>query len=175
MTIGQQIKIARRKAGLTQKELAEKAGTATGTIQQYEMGKRQPRLEQLTEIARVLNLPVQSFLESNNEEPPQLQEKTLETVVKDLLEVIYGVHTVREVKDDSGNVIDSFDVYGAKSNAWAVSYDAQHIFESTIYGTVTGLMSAIQSMPDSLEDEIRRDYDREQVEQNVMKTAETEE
>lgn len=43
MTTGQRIKAARKKAGMTQKEIAEKAGTATGTIQQYELGKRQPR------------------------------------------------------------------------------------------------------------------------------------
>ena len=54
MSIGQLIKEARKAVGLTQRELAEKAGTATGTIQQYELGKRQPRLEQLQKIADVL-------------------------------------------------------------------------------------------------------------------------
>ena len=52
MTIGQRIKEA------TQRELAEKAGTATGTIQQYELGKRQPRIEQFQAIADVLNVDV---------------------------------------------------------------------------------------------------------------------
>lgn len=58
MTIGQRIKEARKSAGLTQRELAEKAGTATGTIQQYELGKRQPRIEQFQAIADVLNVDV---------------------------------------------------------------------------------------------------------------------
>lgn len=56
MTIGQRIKQARKNAGLTQRELAEKSGTATGTIQQYELGKRQPRTEQLQRIAAALNV-----------------------------------------------------------------------------------------------------------------------
>ena len=42
---GDYIKIARQKAGLTQKQLAEKVGLATITIQQYERNLREPRLE----------------------------------------------------------------------------------------------------------------------------------
>lgn len=40
--IGHQIKEARKKAKLTQAELAEKVGVATITIRQYESGKRFP-------------------------------------------------------------------------------------------------------------------------------------
>lgn len=58
MTIGQRIKEARKTIGLTQRELAEKADVATGTIQQYELGKRQPRIEQLQRIAAALNVDV---------------------------------------------------------------------------------------------------------------------
>lgn len=54
MDVGQRIKEARKRAGLTQKGLATQIGVATGTIQQYELGKRQPRLEQLSKIARAL-------------------------------------------------------------------------------------------------------------------------
>lgn len=62
MNIGQRIKEARKNAGLTQRELAEKSGTATGTIQQYELGKRQPRLEQLRAIAAALGVQVVDLL-----------------------------------------------------------------------------------------------------------------
>ena len=62
MTIGQRIKEVRKSAGLTQRELAEKSGTATGTIQQYELGKRQPRIEQLQAIASVLGVTTNYFL-----------------------------------------------------------------------------------------------------------------
>ena len=56
MNVGKSIKNARKKSGLTQKELAAKLGLATGTIQQYELGKRQPRLDQLRKIADALNV-----------------------------------------------------------------------------------------------------------------------
>ena len=42
--IGKKIKQYRKSADLTQKQLAQKCGYATGTIQQYELGKRSPRL-----------------------------------------------------------------------------------------------------------------------------------
>lgn len=58
MTIGQRIQRSRKGKNLTQKELAAKLGLATGTIQQYELGKRQPRLEQFKAIASALDVDV---------------------------------------------------------------------------------------------------------------------
>lgn len=58
MTIGERIKTARSNAGLTQRALAEKSGIATGTVQQYELGKRQPRIEQLQKIADALEVDI---------------------------------------------------------------------------------------------------------------------
>ena len=55
---GKNIKEARKKAGLTQKELADASGVAKITIQQYEAGKRQPRLEQLMKIAEAMKIKV---------------------------------------------------------------------------------------------------------------------
>ena len=73
MTIGQRIKEVRKSAGLTQRELAEKSGTATGTIQQYELGKRQPRIEQLQAIASALGVTTNYFLTGEKKEVrPQL-------------------------------------------------------------------------------------------------------
>lgn len=62
MNIGEHIKECRKAAGLTQKELAQKCNLATGTIQQYELNKRQPRLEQLQIIADVLGVHTEVLL-----------------------------------------------------------------------------------------------------------------
>lgn len=59
MTIGQNIAKYRKIAGLTQKELAKRCNCATGTIQQYELEKRTPKINNLSTIARVLNIPVE--------------------------------------------------------------------------------------------------------------------
>ena len=58
MEIGQSIQEARKKAKLTQKELAEKVGIATITIQQYERGVRTPKIETIQKIAQALNIDV---------------------------------------------------------------------------------------------------------------------
>lgn len=55
-SVGQRIKEARKKVGLTQKELADRIGVSTTTIQQYELGKRQPRFEQAAAIADALGV-----------------------------------------------------------------------------------------------------------------------
>ena len=56
-SIGRNIKKFRLAAGLTQKELAERCELATGTIQQYELGKREPRIEQQKLICDKLEIP----------------------------------------------------------------------------------------------------------------------
>ena len=61
MTIGESIKEYRKKKGLTQKELAEKVGVATGTIQQYELNKRSPRPDIMETISRVIDLPYREY------------------------------------------------------------------------------------------------------------------
>ena len=59
---GELIRTARKHAGLTQKELAEKSGVAKITIQQYEAGKRQPRLDQLEMLADAMKMDIGELL-----------------------------------------------------------------------------------------------------------------
>lgn len=56
MNLGECIRNARKKAGYTQKTLAQKSGLAEITIRQYETNKREPRLEQIEKIAAALEL-----------------------------------------------------------------------------------------------------------------------
>lgn len=58
MDLGSNIKKYRKEAGLTQKELAEILKVAVGTVQQYELGKRQPRLEMINRIAGALGVGI---------------------------------------------------------------------------------------------------------------------
>lgn len=62
MSYGLNIKAARKNIGMTQEQLAQKCGMAAITIQQYERGVRQPRLEQLQTIATVLKVPVYALI-----------------------------------------------------------------------------------------------------------------
>lgn len=62
MTIGERIKAARKRCKLTQKQLAEAADVATGTIQQYELGKRAPKAEILIKLSDILEISAQYLL-----------------------------------------------------------------------------------------------------------------
>lgn len=56
MTVGEKIKIRRKKLHMSQGELARKCGMSLMSIRRYEDGERDLRLEDLTKIAGALNL-----------------------------------------------------------------------------------------------------------------------
>ena len=58
METGERIKKARKKYGLTQKELAKKLGTTQANISQYEVGNRKPKIETLDRIAKAIGCPI---------------------------------------------------------------------------------------------------------------------
>lgn len=62
LIIGTKIRLFRNKKKWTQKELAEKANLATGTIQQYELGKRTPSIETLQNLARILDVSIDDII-----------------------------------------------------------------------------------------------------------------
>ena len=81
--IGENIKKYRKLAGLTQKELAERTGLAKGTIQQYELNKREPKYHILEKLANALNIDildllVNKFYTNSNDEICILIDKTTE-------------------------------------------------------------------------------------------------
>lgn len=64
-TIGKTIAKYRKQKNLTQKELAKKCECATGTIQQYELGKRKVSIEKLKIIANALEVDTQTLIQDN--------------------------------------------------------------------------------------------------------------
>ena len=68
MTIGDRIKAARKKAGLTQVKLSEISGVAAISIHQYEAGKRHPQLVQIQALSNALNVPM-SYLMGDTDDP----------------------------------------------------------------------------------------------------------
>ena len=61
-TWGERIKLAREAANLTQEQLGEKLGVTGVTIMRYEKNQRQPRLGQLSKIAKALNTTVYEMM-----------------------------------------------------------------------------------------------------------------
>lgn len=64
MNIGHNIKIFRKKKGLTQKDLAEKIGVTSVTIQNYENNRRRPDFVVLNEIADALSCKLLDLVEN---------------------------------------------------------------------------------------------------------------
>lgn len=63
MEIGDKIRLSRKKAGITQKELAERIGVTTRSIQYYESNIRKPQTtEIIIKLAAALDEDVKYFL-----------------------------------------------------------------------------------------------------------------
>lgn len=58
MTVGEKIRSVRKEKGLSQKELAEKLGVSQSNYSQYEVCKRNAKIETLERIADALEVPV---------------------------------------------------------------------------------------------------------------------
>lgn len=56
MELGENIQKARKAAGMTQKELAEKLGVSAPNISQYERGTKTPKIETVKRIAHALGV-----------------------------------------------------------------------------------------------------------------------
>ena len=61
MKINEKIKQARKAAGLTQKQVAEKLGVTKQSYAFYEYGTRRPRLNKLKQIAEVCGVGLDYF------------------------------------------------------------------------------------------------------------------
>ncbi|MBQ7886215.1 MAG: helix-turn-helix transcriptional regulator [Clostridia bacterium] len=61
-TIGQNIRTARKEAGLTQEQMAEKLKMSQLHFGRLERGERPASLEQIAQIAQVLRVPLASLL-----------------------------------------------------------------------------------------------------------------
>ena len=59
------LKVARVKKKLTQRQLAELVGVSVSTINRIETGKQVLRVDMLNKLANILEVPVNELLESN--------------------------------------------------------------------------------------------------------------
>lgn len=68
MNIGENIKNARKAAGISQKELAERTGVYQKDISRWENGERTPTVAALAQICKVLQVSADDVLELNGKE-----------------------------------------------------------------------------------------------------------
>ena len=66
MSIAENIKQYRKKRGITQKQLAEKTGLAVITIQQYEAGKYNPKMNAITQLCIALDCKITDLIDDES-------------------------------------------------------------------------------------------------------------
>lgn len=99
MDFGDKIREIREKRGLSQKELAVKIGVAKSTYSLYESGKREPDVEKIKKIAKVLEVSGDDLLDidvSYNNFNPILD--TTETLL---------IEKYRSISDDGKTLINN--------------------------------------------------------------------
>lgn len=63
MSVGQTIQNARKKAGLTQEQLAAKVFVTRQAVSRWEMGESEPGIDMRKLLASILNVPVAELLD----------------------------------------------------------------------------------------------------------------
>ena len=100
MSTGEKIKIARKKAGLTQRELGEKLGVSQSAVGQFEMDRSNPNLETLEKIASALKTPISELLDNNfaNTREWKELEKLRDKTEKESTETLSAIlNTLKEI------------------------------------------------------------------------------
>jgi transcriptional regulator with XRE-family HTH domain len=97
--VGARIRDARQRAGLSQSELALKVGKLQDAISRYEQGRRALKLNELLQIAKVLDVSIGDLIVENDVDiPPSNALATVaEAAVKEtLLQLFFGKTETRE-------------------------------------------------------------------------------
>lgn len=67
MTLGEKIKSARKRCALSQEQLAQKLCVSRSAVAKWETGKGMPDVENLVQLARLLNVSVDSLLSEDGD------------------------------------------------------------------------------------------------------------
>lgn len=104
-TLGKQLKALRVKKGMTQEQLAQKLNTTKAAISRYEKDQRQPRLEQITEMAMILDASPDDlyylFLGSSEFKDDRGEYATRMNAMSKWVETITGANGIIDSIDNS--------------------------------------------------------------------------
>lgn len=92
MTIGEKIREARKNAGLTQAQMAEKISVSRQAITKWESDRGIPDIANLKEISSLLNISIDYLLDNNT-------EYMLNTIKEEIDLTKYGKKFKKKIKD----------------------------------------------------------------------------
>jgi transcriptional regulator with XRE-family HTH domain len=70
MSFGETLAHLREAAGLTQVQLAERAGVAIDTLRRWEQGRNLPRIDDAYRLAKALGVPINKVVVGSDMDPP---------------------------------------------------------------------------------------------------------
>lgn len=82
-TIGQKIKLFRKKLGLTQDEFADKYGFSIGQIKHWETDRHQPDVESIISLCSIFKITSDTLIGFENEQNDPLLDLLLSDIQKD--------------------------------------------------------------------------------------------
>lgn len=160
MNLGELIKAAREKAGMTQVELGKKVGVSGVAIMRYEKGLREPRIEQLRAIADALEVPtfylagdgrITDFEEARDLWREIRSSELIRDSVYGIIEALYGKHKTRFIYGRWMH--ESLDVFGVGADEIAISEANICVIQDAIGALTTSL---VENFKEPAEDVVRQ-------------------
>ena len=84
ISIGQRIRLARQRAGLTQEDLAAQMSRTAESISNIERGLQEPNIRTMQSVARALDIPVTEFFEFAEDSSSSEERRRLEFQLRDI-------------------------------------------------------------------------------------------
>lgn len=78
MNVGERIRAARKQAGMTLEDVADKLGIKNQSVAQWETGRRKPKYGTLQRIADALHVPIESLLSDQTRDAYETDSLKLE-------------------------------------------------------------------------------------------------
>lgn len=107
MNMGEAIKSARKKAGLTQKELGKRMGVSGTMVAMYETNQRNPKRETINKIAEALGISKYDLLSAEDNDV-YFYTETFSDIVNSLGN---GFDMIKDTKEDGSKNLTSKDYY----------------------------------------------------------------
>ena len=174
MTTGQRIKAARKKAGMTQKELGRRIGISFQGVAQWENDFRNPKYETLKRIAAALGTTAEELMDvtfeeappiaktelTNGESAPENRRQAIEKGIFALLGELYHSVNTKTIYDRDGYGVWDYFVIGTPPKTFVLQRSDIEYLTNWAMDTLKAAMPALvsQIMDTRPEDEIVADY-----------------
>lgn len=153
MSVGEKIKQARQKQGLTQKQLGELCGMADSAIRRYESGRGNPTLKTIRRMADALGVPESYFwvtspfssLDEAIQEHDRFSKMSKATPhIHGVIEAIFGKQEIIKVCDTEQFYIEKLYSFGSGDDPVALDDEGLTTIEEAVYTLVESLVTSLK-------------------------------